>query len=642
MKSSHAELGLKGGPQPDGSYLLVEDEPFYGFAKGDLPGHEFHGNQWTGGAGGIKPDAQGRYHVGKNLTLAVRLIGEGKDVVLEQPRQLSTLMDRLAAIGQKAAAGEKKVYDLCHVSVPGTNLFCSGNKGIARVDMPQFTGKPQPGSKGDSLPKDAKGEVNIGPAFGEHMHELGGSVKEDTEDAAYLRASQRELDGVKIAGMMKAMQEGKVPESPIWVSKDNYIIDGHHRWAAKAALEYASGKPVMMPIHRVSSDIVTVLYEANKFAHEWGVGGRAVGKGDVQGHEFHGNQWGPGHGRLAHDEGLVNRLIASTQDEHGNLKPDAGFTIDARTREDVKNGFSVGVFPSRSLELDAASMSRPAMKAALQKWLDDNEAKLQDPRVKIGGWVDPSNNHIWLDVSRVYRQDEKDIAIAMGTRMNQKAIANLGAISSGNWGEAFINTGGTGAAVKAAMMGKAVLVFFDGDATAEQILDALLSKIHKSDVDDGAHDAALSPLNPMDKPSRAQLKAGNFRLGHINVGGLYISIENPVGSHRGNYGQPLAGHYGYVRTTEGADGEHVDVFVKPGTQSTYDGPVFVIDQYVDGKWDEHKAMLGWSDEASARAAYLASYQPGWDGLRAISRLSMDQFKTWLLQGNTKVPFSKLC
>ena len=37
-------------------------------------------------------------------------------------------------------------YDLCTVSIPGTNLFCGGNKEIPRDQMPQLKTKAVPGS----------------------------------------------------------------------------------------------------------------------------------------------------------------------------------------------------------------------------------------------------------------------------------------------------------------------------------------------------------------------------------------------------------------------------------------------------------------------------------------------------------------
>ncbi|WP_157071694.1 hypothetical protein [Steroidobacter denitrificans] len=52
-------------------------------------------------------------------------------------------------------------------------------------------------------------------------------------------------------------------------------------------------------------------------------------------------------------------------------------------------------------------------------------------------------------------------------------------------------------------------------------------------------------------------------------------------------------HYGYIRGTEDNTGEHVDVFVDPQPEA---GQVFVIDQVIDGKFDEPKVMIGYGGE----------------------------------------------
>lgn len=157
-------------------------------------------------------------------------------------------------------------------------------------------------------------------------------------------------------------------------------------------------------------------------------------------------------------------------------------------------------------------------------------------------------------------------------------------------------------------------------------------------VDTAAHEAATSPTNDLSEPTQAQKEAGNYKVGRIRVAGLDISIENPQGSTRSGVdpdGKPwsneMQSHYGYIRGSEGKDGDHVDVFVKPGTPSDFEGSAFVVDQ-VDprnGKHDEHKVMLGYANESEARDAYMANYAEGWKGLRAITPMGMDEFKAWV-------------
>ena len=117
---------------------------------------------------------------------------------------------------------------------------------------------------------------------------------------------------------------------------------------------------------------------------------------------------------------------------------------------------------------------------------------------------------------------------------------------------------------------------------------------------EAVHQAATSPLNDLPEPTDAQKAAGNYKLGRMRIAGLNISVENPQGSTRRGTDEdgrawetPMAqAHYGYVRGTTAADGDKLDVFVKPGTAEDYAGPVFVIDQInpKTGKYDEAKAM----------------------------------------------------
>ena len=159
-------------------------------------------------------------------------------------------------------------------------------------------------------------------------------------------------------------------------------------------------------------------------------------------------------------------------------------------------------------------------------------------------------------------------------------------------------------------------------------------------LDNAAHSAATSPLNLRPAPTVAQGKAGNYRKGHWKINGIKISIENPAGSYRKPEWPRLQAHYGYVKGTKGADGDHVDIFLRPSTPENWAGDVYVIDQLIDGQFDEHKVMFGWDSEADARKAYLANYEPGWPGIGAITRMTQDKFKVWM-ETDTTQPVSKL-
>ena len=225
--------------------------------------------------------------------------------------------------------------------------------------------------------------------------------------------------------------------------------------------------------------------------------------GDVSGHEFHGNQWSGGGG--VKTEAIVDRMHACIYDEQGHVKLGAGFTIDAHTREDVTQGFSVGIFPSRSTVLDGDKVAPKVMEKEIAQWCDKNKTLLADSRnrIKIGGWVDPDTGKVWLDAVRVYGAGHGAMAYKMGVKANQKSIADLGAIHRQDWDHAFIDTHGTGtpvnlpwnkahdealsitkivATVKKQSMknNHPVMIYFNADATPREIHATIMSHLqHK-------------------------------------------------------------------------------------------------------------------------------------------------------------------
>lgn len=142
-------------------------------------------------------------------------------------------------------------------------------------------------------------------------------------------------------------------------------------------------------------------------------------------------------------------------------------------------------------------------------------------------------------------------------------------------------------------------------------------------------------------PTEAQKQAGNYKKAHVKFQGIDITIENPVGSERsgvdldGNaWSNTIKHDYGYIKRTTGADGDHVDVFIGKDTDSD---KVFVIDQpHKNGKFDEHKVMLGFKGRAQAVAAYKGNYQKGWK-VGPITEMTVGEFKQWLSNGDTTKP-----
>lgn len=209
-----------------------------------------------------------------DVTEAAKALGEGKHVRLKQRRQVSTLLTKLAEMVKDASAkGEQAPnYDLCKVTVKNTNLFCVDNKGIPRVEMPQLVGTPDPGSPAEKFPKNDKGEVDLGEEFAKFLVAQGHAVTDGKIDASLLRATQTELNGANVAKIAKSISEnGFNATNPTWVSNDDYILDGHHRWAAVVGVSAGSGQPIQLPVRQVDLDIITILDLAKRWTKRMGI-----------------------------------------------------------------------------------------------------------------------------------------------------------------------------------------------------------------------------------------------------------------------------------------------------------------------------------------------------------------------------------
>lgn len=106
----------------------------------------------------------------------------------------------------------------------------------------------------------------------------------------------------------------------------------------------------------------------------------------------------------------------------------------------------------------------------------------------------------------------------------------------------------------------------------------------------------------------------------------------------------MANTYGYIKGTEGVDGDHIDVFLHENMDLWNGRKVYVVDQTnTDGSFDEHKVMLGFNDKEEAMSAYLANYDATWGqthpGLR-ISETNIEDFNKWVQSSHRKTkPFA---
>jgi len=192
-----------------------------------------------------------------------------------------------------------KGVDLCTYTVPGTNMFCAGNKGIERKDMPQLKSVPEPGGKADKLVKAGKleadpktGEVNTEDIFKGMLKKEGISMSDPTPvKVSELKATQNQLEGDKVIQFAKVLAGDQPfdppktlsPEAlkgwqdalrePIIVSEEGYILDGHHRWAALVQHDLANGggADIEMDVKRVDMKAEALVDKTNKFTTDMGL-----------------------------------------------------------------------------------------------------------------------------------------------------------------------------------------------------------------------------------------------------------------------------------------------------------------------------------------------------------------------------------
>lgn len=160
----------------------------------------------------------------------------------------------------------------------------------------------------------------------------------------------------------------------------------------------------------------------------------------------------------------------------------------------------------------------------------------------------------------------------------------------------------------------------------------ILNEISREEIDNRCREINLFP-------SEKQKEASNYKMAHISVKGMTISIENPKGSKR-YYGEKdaagnrkynvMKNHYGYFTKSLGKDGDAVDVFIGPNVDNFE--RVYCVDQKMKGEFDETKVMLGFNSKEEAKEAYLSNYDENWKGFMAITSVPLKTFKKWLYRG----------
>lgn len=123
--------------------------------------------------------------------------------------------------------------------------------------------------------------------------------------------------------------------------------------------------------------------------------------------------------------------------------------------------------------------------------------------------------------------------------------------------------------------------------------------------------------------------------GRVTVHGMPTQLETKKGEERVK-GIKVKFDVGRFRDVKGADGGDVDVIYGPEGDNTN---VFVIDQMVDGKFDEHKVMTGFKDANQAKMAHRTTYGTTAKVGRVVE-MTPTEFKKWMAGKNRTKPVAQ--
>ena len=153
----------------------------------------------------------------------------------------------------------------------GVSFAATGVK-VPRSEMPQV-----PGSKKAEFIAELDGK--------------GVKATRESVDPKSLKPIQSEISGQKSGQMLQSMREGKLLEgdNPLIVSRDGFVVDGHHRWAAAVARSYEV--PVALPVLRIDMDAAQLLGEVKAFSEAQSIPARLFDRSV----DFHYELRHPGH-----------------------------------------------------------------------------------------------------------------------------------------------------------------------------------------------------------------------------------------------------------------------------------------------------------------------------------------------------------
>jgi hypothetical protein len=145
--------------------------------------------------------------------------------------------------------GIQRAADICRINPP----VCTDNLGLTRDRMPQITGdanvielleSEDPGdrAKGRAIVASGgrkKDTRTVQDQLLDYLEHHGVKTRRKRVRVGTLKATQSEIKAAKAFGMADSHLRGDFPtiDKQIVISRDGYILDGHHRWAALLTID---------------------------------------------------------------------------------------------------------------------------------------------------------------------------------------------------------------------------------------------------------------------------------------------------------------------------------------------------------------------------------------------------------------------
>ena len=148
--------------------------------------------------------------------------------------------------------------DITEIKVAGTLLFGDEGMGVARKDMPQI-------------------DKDLRPQFLEDLEKDGITSEKEKVDPKTLKPIQKEVSGSRSGAIYnKYREEGKIPKQErILISKDGFVIDGHHTWAASVAFSF-DNPSAEIPVYRLSVNAQEALDASLAWTQSKGIEGQSI------------------------------------------------------------------------------------------------------------------------------------------------------------------------------------------------------------------------------------------------------------------------------------------------------------------------------------------------------------------------------